>query len=168
MNRIDVGPRDRSIAAPYRLVPGDERIVAWTLKPGDAVVFSWKHFVGMNEAVRIRTQYSWQLSSLVFGRMFFVVASVDPDSPADGCLLLNARGSHGIEAADSPSSSPEQLLAWQTTTRFQLHARLTLRNIYRSGIQIRAVDSDLAVMHLTPHRRKSGAAAFLKYFLVPV
>jgi len=168
LNRIDTGVRDPAIPLPYRLVPGDERVVAWTLKPGDAVIFSWRHFVGMNEAIRLRTQYSWQLSSLIFGRMFFVVASVDPASTADGCLLLNARGSHGIDAADNPSSSPDQLLAWQTTTRFRLHARLTLRNIYRSGIQIRAMESDLAVMHLSQGKRKSGAAAFLKYFLVPV
>ncbi|HMB72312.1 MAG TPA: hypothetical protein VKQ06_01985, partial [Gammaproteobacteria bacterium] len=100
LNRIDTGARDEGIALPYRLVPGDERVVAWTLKPGDAVVFSWRNFIGMNDAIRIRTQYSWQLSSLIFGRMFFVVASVDPDSPADGCLLLNARGSHGIDPAD--------------------------------------------------------------------
>ncbi|MGD8840885.1 MAG: hypothetical protein PVI70_14885 [Gammaproteobacteria bacterium] len=168
LNRIETGLRDPATPRPYRLVPGDERVVAWTLKPGDAVIFSWRHFIGMNEAIRIRTRYSWQLSSLIFGRMFFVVASVDPESPADGCLLLNARGSHGIDAADNPSNSPDQLLAWQTTTRFQLHARLTLRNIYRSGIQIRAMESDLAVMHLNPGKRKSGAAAFLKYFLVPV
>ena len=168
MNQIQIPAQDQPDNPPYRRLPADERIVTWTLKPGDAVIFSWKDFVGMNETVQIRTQYSWQLSSLVFGRMFFVVASVAPDAANDGCLLLSARGSDGCEPSDNSSNSPDQLLAWQTTTRFQLHANLTLRNIYRSGIQIRAVDSELAVMHLNQRKRKSGAAGFLKYFIVPV
>ena len=168
MNKIKTLSPQKSDDAPYRRIPDDERIIHWRIKPGDAVIFSWKTFVGMSDAIQIRSQFSWQLSSLVFGRMFYVVASVDADSPVDGSLLLAARGSDGIRETSSPSNSPDQLLAWQTTTRFQLHASLTMRNVYRSGIQIRARDSDLAVMHLNDNKRKSGAASFLKYFLVPV
>ena len=168
MNRVYTRSPHPAMAPPFRLIPGDERVIAWTLKPGDAVIFSWKQFIGMNEAIRVQTQYSWQLSSLVFGRMFYVVASVDTDSEADGCLLLNARGSHGIDATGGASNRPEQLLAWQTTSRFRLHANLNFRNLYRSGAQIQAVDGDLAVMHLDGSKRKSGAASFLKYFLLPI
>lgn len=168
LNKIRTAKRDAADDTPYRRIPDDERIVVWTLKPGDAVIFSWKTFVGMNDSIRIRAKYSWQLSSLVFGRMFYVVASVDADAPGDGTLLLVARGSDGIRASTSPSNSPDQLLAWQTTSRFQLRASLSFRNIYRSGIQIRAQECDLAVMHLNDKKQKTGAAAFLKYFLVPV
>jgi len=168
LNKIKTANPEEVEGAPYRKIPDDERIVVWTLKPGDAVVFSWKTFVGMSDVIKIRTQYSWQLSSLVFGRMFFVVATVDADSPVDGTLLLVAKGSDGIRETTNPSNSPDQLLAWQTTTRFQLHASLSVRNVYRSGIQIKARDTDLAVMHLNDKKSKSGAAAFLKYFLVPV
>ena len=168
MNRIWIGvPGNRGVTS-YRRLPADEHIVVWTLKPGDAVIFSWKQFVGMSEGVGIRTQYSWQLASLVFGRMFFVVASVAADSPAEGTLLLAARGSDGIDSAANPSNSPDQLLAWQTTTRFEMHANLSFRNVYRSGVQIRARDSDLAVMHLNARRQRSGAVRFLTYFLLPV
>ncbi len=168
MNRVKTAARGKKKNAPYCRIPDDERIVVWRLKPGDSVVFSWKTFVGMSEAITIRTQFSWQLSSLVFGRMFFIVASVDADSPTDGSLLLIAKGSDGIDDSSNPSNSPDQLLAWQTTTRFQLHANLNFRNVYRSGVQIKASDSDLAVMHLNSSKRKSGVATFLKYFLIPV
>lgn len=168
LNRIRAAKSKDADDVPYRRIPDDERVVIWTLKPGDAVVFSWKTFVGMSDSIRIRAQYSWQLSSLVFGRMFYVVATVDADSPVDGTLLLVARGSDGIRETTSPSNSPDQLLAWQTTSRFQLRASLSLRNVYRSGIQIKAWDSDLAVMHLSDKTQKTGAAAFLKYFLMPV
>lgn len=46
----------------------------------------------MNENIRIRTHFSWQLSSLLLGRMFYVVASVEPAAETDGTLLLVARG----------------------------------------------------------------------------
>ena len=99
--------------------------------------------------------------------MLFVVASVDPDSASDGTLLLVAKGQDGVDEASNPSNSPDQLLAWQTTTRFQLRARMSFRNIYRSGIQIRARASDLAVMHLSEEKRRGGAAAFIRYFILP-
>ena len=168
LNKIRAAKVKDAEDAPYRRIPSDERVVVWTLKPGDSVVFSWKNFVGMSDSIRIRAQYSWQLSSLVFGRMYYVVASVDADSPVDGTLLLVARGSDGIRETSSPSNSPDQLLAWQTTTRFRLRASLSFRNVYRSGIQIKASDSDLAVMHLSDKKQMTGAAAFLKYFLLPV
>ena len=167
MNRIWTGARVVG-AAPYRRLPADERIVVWTLKPGDAVIFSWKQFVGMSDSIDIRTRYSWQLASLVFGRMFYVVACVDPDAPSDGTLLLSARGSDGTDGQESPSNSPDQLLAWQTTTRFEMHANLNFRNVYRSGVQIRALGKDLAVMHSNVQRQRSGAARFLTCFFLPV
>ena len=168
MNRVHTADPEWGGYKPYRRLPADDRVVHWTLKPGDAVVFSWRSFVGMSDSIRIRTQYSWQLSSLVFGRMFFVVASVDPDSPEDGTLLLAARGSDGVGEQASPSSSPDQLLAWQTTARFKMHANLSFRNVYRSGIQIRPIEQDLAVTHLSDRKQRTGAAAFLKYFILPV
>lgn len=168
MNRVHTADPEMGGYIPYRRLPSDERVVLWTLKPGDAVVFSWRSFIGMSDSIRIRTKYSWQLSSLVFGRMFFVVASVDENSSVDGTLMLAARGSDGIGEQASPSNSPDQLLAWQTTTRFKMHAKLSFRNVYRSGIQIRAFEKDLAVMHLNDRKKRTGAAAFLKYFLVPV
>lgn len=168
MNRVHTADPEMGGYVPYRRLPADERVVLWTLKPGDAVVFSWRSFVGMSDSIRIRTKYSWQLSSLVFGRMFFVVASVEENSSVDGTLMLAARGSDGIGEQASPSNSPDQLLAWQTTTRFKMHAKLSFRNVYRSGIQIRAFEKDLAVMHLNDRKKRTGAAAFLKYFLVPV
>jgi hypothetical protein len=168
MNRVHTADPEWGGFRPYRRLPADDRVVHWTLKPGDAVVFSWRSFVGMSDSIRIRTQYSWQLSSLVFGRMFFVVASVEADSPVDGTLLLAARGSDGTGEQGSPSNSPDQLLAWQTTTRFKMHANLSFRNVYRSGIQIRAHAQDLAVTHLNDRRQRTGAAAFLKYFILPV
>ncbi|MEQ5814167.1 hypothetical protein J3362_01520 [Marinobacter sp. NFXS11] len=167
MNRIWTGARVVG-AAPYRRLPADERIVVWTLKPGDAVIFSWKQFVGMSDSIGIRTRYSWQLASLVFGRMFYVVACVDPDASSDGTLLLSARGSDGTDGRESPSNSPDQLLAWQTTTRFEMHANLNFRNVYRSGVQIRAFGKDLAVTHSNVQRQRSGAARFLTCFLMPV
>ncbi len=165
LNRINTRVASEDI--PYHRIPDDERIVVWTIKPGDAVVFSWKTFVGMSDNIKIATRFSWQLSSLIFGRMFFVVARVDDNSATDGTLLLTARGSDGIKH-DNPSNNPDQLLAWQTTTRFQLHANLSMRNVYRSGIQVRALNSDLAVMHLNEKKHRSGALTWLKYFLVPV
>jgi len=167
MNRIWTGARVVG-AAPYRRLPADEHIVVWTLKPGDAVIFSWKQFVGMSDRIGIRTRYSWQLASLVFGRMLYVVACVDPDAPGDGTLLLSARGSDGTDGEESPSNSPDQLLAWQTTTRFEMHAKLSFRNVYRSGVQIRAFGKELAVMHSNVQRQRSGAARFLTCFFLPV
>ena len=167
MNRVWTGARVGG-AAPYRRLPADERIVVWTLKPGDAVIFSWRQFVGMSERIGLRTRYSWQLASLIFGRMFYVVAFVPSDAVGDGTLLLSARGSDGTDGEESPSNSPDQLLAWQTTTRFGMHANLSFRNVYRSGVQIRALNKDLAVMHSNVQRQRSGAARFLTCFFLPV
>ena len=166
LNKVNMKKGDDEL--PYRRIPDDERIVVWTIKPGDAVVFSWKTFVGMNDNIKITTRFSWQLSSLIFGRMFFVVATVDETTSSDGTLLLSARGSDGIRESSNPSNNPDQLLAWQTTTRFDLYASLSMRNIYRSGIQVKARPNDLAVMHLSERKRRSGAIAWLKYFVVPI
>ena len=60
MNRIETGPVEGTADRPYRRIPDNERIIVWTLKPGDEVIFSWKTFVGINQAIKIRTRYSWQ------------------------------------------------------------------------------------------------------------
>jgi hypothetical protein len=93
------------------------------MQPGDEVVFGYRDFVGASENVRLRSEISLRLSSLLLGRIFFRIAQCPADG-GEGRLLLKA-DVELVDQAQIRAVPPERLLAWNRHARFSVHSGRT-------------------------------------------
>jgi hypothetical protein len=100
---------------------GGMSIVEWRLAPGEEVVFGYRDFFGGSENLKLSTQISLRLSTLLLGRVFFRIASA-PDGEAR--LLLKANVEEN-ELEDLRALPPERMIAWNRHARFAVHSART-------------------------------------------
>ena len=108
---------------------GGQSMVEWVMHPGEEVVFRYRDFFGASENVRLSTEISLRLSTLLLGRVLFRVARCDG---GEGRLLLKA----DIEASredDLRAVPPERMLAWNRHVRFSIHSGRTARAVLLNG-----------------------------------
>ena len=96
-------------------------IVEWRMKPGEEVVFRYKDFFGASDNVRLDSEISFRLSTLLLGKIVFHTARCIGD---EGRLLLKAHVEHG-EQEDIRAIPPERLIAWNRHARFTIHSGRT-------------------------------------------
>jgi hypothetical protein len=100
---------------------GGLSIVEWRLAPGEEVVFGYRDFFGGSENLKLSTQISLRLSTLLLGRVFFRIASA-PNGEAR--LLLKANVEEN-ELEDLRALPPERMIAWNRHARFAVHSART-------------------------------------------
>jgi uncharacterized protein (AIM24 family) len=96
-------------------------IVEWKLQPGEEVVFGYREFFGASDNVRLRSEISLRLSTLLLGRLVFRTARCDD---GEGRLLLRAHVEE-IDPEHIRAFPPERLLAWHRHVRFSIHSART-------------------------------------------
>jgi hypothetical protein len=100
---------------------GGMAIVEWKMRPGEQVVFAYRDFFGASDNVRLRSEISLRLSTLLLGRIIFRIAHC---GEGEGRLLLRAH----VEETDPEhirAIPPERLLAWSRHARFAIHSART-------------------------------------------
>jgi hypothetical protein len=102
---------------------GGEAIVEWRMQPGEEVVFGYRDFFGASENVRLRSEISLRLSSLLLGRIFFRIAQCPADG-GEGRLLLKA-DVELVDQAQIRAVPPERMIAWNRHARFSIHSGRT-------------------------------------------
>ncbi len=100
---------------------GGLSIVEWKLQPGEEVVFRYEDFFGASENVRLRSQWSLRISTLLLGRIVFRIATC---GEGEGRLLLKANVEDN-ELGDIRALPPERMLAWNRHARFSVHSART-------------------------------------------
>jgi hypothetical protein len=100
---------------------GGLSIVEWVLQPGEEVVFRYEDFFGASENVRLRSQWSLRLSTLLLGHIVFRIASC---AEGEGRLLLKANVEDN-ELGDIRALPPERMIAWNRHARFSVHSART-------------------------------------------
>ncbi len=128
----DAGHAPAQGAAPLGMVAsagGGQSIVEWRMQPGEEVVFRYREFFGASENVRLSTEISLRLSTLLLGRVLFRVARCHD---AEGRLLLKADVEANLHD-DLRAVPPERMLAWNRHARFSIHSGRTLRAVLLNG-----------------------------------
>jgi hypothetical protein len=108
---------------------GGHSIAEWQLLPGEEVVFRYRDFYGASENVRLSTEISLRLSTLLLGRVLFRIARCE-DGP--GRLLLKADVEANLQD-DLRAVPPERMLAWNRHARFSVHSGRSARSILLNG-----------------------------------
>jgi hypothetical protein len=109
--------------------PGGMAIVEWRMQPGEEVVFGYRDFFGASDNIRLRSEISLRLSTLLLGRLVFRTARCED---GEGRLLLRAH----VEEHDLQhirAIPPERLLAWHRHARFGIHSGRTLWKTLLNG-----------------------------------
>lgn len=100
--------------------PG-KAVVEWAMVEGEEVVFDLSDFFGASENIDIRTEFSFQLGTLLLGRIRFHYAKC---LRGEGRLLLIARVDN-IPQDQLHAIPVEQLVAWNRHMRFTAHSHRT-------------------------------------------
>ena len=111
-------------------------IVEWQMQPGEEVVFAYRDFFGASENVRLRTEFSLRLSTLLLGRLLFRIARCEG---GEGRLLLRAHVEE-IDPEHIRAIPPERLLAWHRHVRFAIHSGRTAWSTLVDGYTLVRMD----------------------------
>ena len=128
----DAGHAPAAGDAPLGMVAsaaGGQSIVEWVMQPGEEVVFRYRDFFGASENVKLSTEISLRLSTLLLGRVLFRIARCED---AEARLLLKADVEASLED-DLRAVPPERMLAWNRHARFSIHSGRTARAVLLNG-----------------------------------
>jgi len=89
-------------------------IVEWQMQPGEEVMFNYRDFYGASVNVKLKTDFSLRLSTILLGKVFFHYAQC---TEGEGRLLLEARV-HNTTQGGMSSIKPSRLLAWNRHAQF--------------------------------------------------
>ncbi|MBP8098562.1 MAG: hypothetical protein KAY03_04520, partial [Arenimonas sp.] len=108
---------------------GGLSIVEWKLQPGEEVIFRYKDFYGASENLRLGTEISLRLSTLLLGRIVFRIARC---SEGEGRLLLKANVEE-IDQEHIRAIPPERMIAWNRHAQFTIHSGRTMWKTLLNG-----------------------------------
>ncbi|MEO7252067.1 MAG: hypothetical protein ABIW30_05595 [Arenimonas sp.] len=100
---------------------GGMSIVEWKMRPGEQVVFGYRDFYGASENIRLRSEISLRLSTLLLGRIIFHSAYC---ADGEGRLLLRASVEDNAQE-DIRAVPPERMIAWNRHAQFTIHSSRT-------------------------------------------
>lgn len=164
MNEVEVRENNTE-TVDFRSLAGAE-FVEWNLKEGEEVVFSYDQFVAMTENITLESLISLRLTSMLFGRTFFMVAK------GPGKLVLQTKGKP-IANDDEylvRSVPIERLVAWQKSTQFSVDSELNILDIYLSSLYLKRTNEDLLIVDADEAvgQGKAGLMRFVRRFLLPI
>lgn len=152
-------------------LPGVFELVRWDIADGEQVVFRFKDLVGMSVGIRLKTEITFSLQALVFGRSVFHTAT------GKGILLLRTTRYPVVGAGTTAEEGPRKardagsLISWHTRTPFEIQSDRTIRGVFWLGYNIEkqaqgrvvyttdATDSSSALM---------GIARWIRTFMSPI
>lgn len=142
---------------------GGLSIVEWKLQPGEEVIFRYKDFYGASENVRLGSEISLRLSTLLLGRIVFRIARC---SEGEGRLLLKANVEE-IDQEDIRAIPPERMIAWNRHAQFTIHSGRTMWKTLLNGYTlVRRVSSSgpsgLVVVSSDEAGSNLGSIRFIK------
>lgn len=136
----------------------------WKLADGEQVAFDFFNFVGMSNSVSLSTIVSTRISNLLFGKMFYSVAT------GPGVLVLVSEGRAEVAATQRSSSSlpPERVIACEVNAGFLVDSEIDFVNIYLSSAYLKPNTNSKMIIDVDSMRGlKSGLGGFIRRFLLP-
>ena len=93
------------------------------------MIFRYKDFYGASENVRLSSEISLRLSTLLLGRIVFRIAHC---GPGEGRLLLKANVEE-VDQRQLRAVPPERMIAWNRHAEFTIHSSRTLWKTLLNG-----------------------------------
>jgi hypothetical protein len=171
LNRIDGNRQGADEFSAHLKVDEPAELVTWQLQPGERVVFRFADFIGMSENLRVGRVASLSISTLILGRMIYHFAE------GPGMLILRTTAASRISAGGGPASAAERpapmskLVAWGSSTHFNIVAALTVTDTFFSGYNLRKRPEDNVIWDSSTQRGEgpgAGIMRFVKSFLLPL
>lgn len=151
-----------------------EHLVDWELEEGEEVVFSYRHFVAMNENIQLRTVVSLRVETLLLGRIVFHTARC---VGGPGRLILRTRGKPATAKQVQQSIPAARLVAWNRYAKFSVDSHLTKADMFLNGFNLKrskgsTPDDPQGILIVEADARDGGILVgtlrFAKNFLLPV
>ncbi|MEP1740550.1 MAG: hypothetical protein ABJI60_20130 [Kangiellaceae bacterium] len=151
-----------------------EHLVNWELEEGEEVVFSYRHFVAMNENIQLRTVISLRVETLLLGRIVFHTAKC---IGGPGRLILRTRGKPATAEQVRQSIPAARLVAWNRYAKFSVDSHLTKADMFLNGFNLKrskgsTPDDPQGILIVEADARDGGILVgtlrFAKNFLLPI
>jgi hypothetical protein len=162
MNEIITGPK----IDPVRFTStGSSEFIEWNLGDNEEIIFSYKHFAGMSESIKLSTIISFRLTSMVLRGVFYYCAK------GPGKIIFKTIGKTNCvdESTRSVSFPVGRMIAWRRTAQFDVESNTNHFDVFLSGIYIKPSSPDLILVDADEQGdSKQGLIKFAKKFLLPV
>ncbi len=151
-----------------------EHLVDWELEEGEEVIFSYRHFVAMNENIQLRTVVSLRVETLLLGRIVFHTARC---VGGPGRVILRTRGKPATAKQVQQSIPAARLVAWNRYAKFSVDSHLTKADMFLNGFNLKrskgsTSDDPQGILIVEADARDGGILVgtlrFAKNFLLPV
>jgi len=147
-----------------------EQFAVWTLRPNEVVFVQPGDIVAYSSSLKIRTEISLRLTSIVFGRMFYVSFTCAENS--EGTLILRSPTKASVWTESDPDLETfniSRIVAWGKGLHFGLSGKNDLKNLYLSGAHVRVEgDAGLLLGVGSNQSQAVGAIRFLPALLLPI
>lgn len=151
-----------------------EHLVDWQLEEGEEVVFSYRHFVAMNDNIELRTVISLRVETLLLGRIVFHTARC---VGGPGRLILRTRGKPATAKQVQQSIPAARLVAWNRYAKFSVDSHLTKADMFLNGFNLKrsrpsTSEEPQGILIVEADARDGGILVgtlrFAKNFLLPI
>lgn len=144
--------------------PKDKELVTYDLNTNEKCIFRFHSFVAMEETVKLRTKYSFHLSSFLLDRFRFNVA-VGP-----GKLVLVTKGNSILtpNGDSKKSTSIYKIVAFRDTAIFWVESTLNIKNLFLSDYNLKKRNEANIIIDSMEHKKKAlGVIRFFWRFFIP-
>lgn len=139
--------------------------VEWQVEAGEQIYLNPENLVAYSKGMKLRTEISMRMTSLVFGRLSFLTIT------GPGTLVLKTFGKAALFPAETQakSFSAPRFVAWSAASQVAVSSQTGLWNIYFSGIQVALEPNSRCVVDVAPDGAASGGAlGFIPACLLPI
>lgn len=139
--------------------------IEWQVQANEQVYINPANLVAFSAGMNLRTEISFRMTSLVFGRISFLTVA------GPGTLVLKTFGKAALfpSEAYAKSFASQRYVAWSSDSKIAVSSQTGLWNIYFSGIQIAVDDNSRCVVDVAPDgASKGGALGFIPACLLPI
>lgn len=127
MNHLQKSAADRDISLGKAV-----GFVEWRLKKGESIYMNPKHLVAFSDGVSLKTHFSVRITSIMFGRMFFLKLT------GSGVVVFKTTGKPSISSDLSKGDCFEasRFIAWSAASRLGVTANVSFKNTFMTASKI--------------------------------
>lgn len=161
MKKIDMTKKSKRVAIDN---PKDREFVTYDLKKGEKCVFRFHSFVAMEKTVKLRTKYSFHLSSFLLDRFRFSMA----EGPGKLVLVTNGNSIISPHGDSTKSTSIYKIVAFRNTANFWVESKLNIKNLFFSDYNLKKQNTANIIIDSMEHKKRvQGVIRFFWRFFIP-
>lgn len=133
--------------------PGGKQLIGIKLGVNDKLAVSFSHIVGFSKRPRFASFANLSVAAFACDRNFATIAN------GPGLLILETNGNHVVHEAGTVVLDPDQLIAWDPTTRFRLDKINGITDLYLNRVRISCTIEDGVLPLIADSKTKNGSTS---------